>query len=66
MYSVAELEQISAKILEALTAAKDKAEQEVAAKTPISAPKKKTTSARASEEVSSHGTHNAFCIEVLT
>ena len=39
--SVTELEQMSAKLNLALTAAKDKAEQEVAAKTPISAPKKK-------------------------
>ena len=43
---------MSAKIQEALTVAKDKAEQDVTAKTPISAPKKKTTSARANEEVS--------------
>ena len=51
-YSVEELTEMSAKLNRALAEAKDKAEQEKAAKTPISAPKKNHTSARALEEES--------------
>ena len=39
-YSVEELTEMTAKLQRALAGAKDKAEQEKAAKTPISAPKK--------------------------
>ena len=51
-YSVEELTEMSAKLNRALAEAKDKAEQEKAAKTPISAPKKNHNSARALEEES--------------
>ena len=51
-YSVEELEKMAVKLNHALAEAKDKAEHDEAAKTPISAPKKKNTSARAHEEES--------------